>query len=108
MPRPRSCFSTGCGAAISVAIGSPPAGRGLGSDVPFFLHGGLALGIGRGDEVFPLPDQEALAVVVAVPEGASSDRGGLRSSRRAVDLDTDRKVPYTPSRLACGDDWIGG
>jgi len=46
---------------------------GLGSDVPFFLHGGLALGIGRGDEVFELPDQEALAVVVAVPNvGVSS------------------------------------
>ena len=41
---------------------------GLGSDVPFFLHGGLALGIGRGDEVFPLPDQEPLAVVVTVPD----------------------------------------
>ncbi len=41
---------------------------GLGADVPFFLHGGLALGIGRGDEVFPLPDQEPMAVVVAVPK----------------------------------------
>lgn len=41
---------------------------GLGSDVPFFFHGGLALGIGRGDEVFPLPDQEPMAVVVAVPK----------------------------------------
>ena len=29
---------------------------GLGSDVPFFLTGGLALGVGRGDEVVPLPD----------------------------------------------------
>ena len=28
----------------------------LGSDVPFFLWGGRALGIGRGEEVFPLPD----------------------------------------------------
>ena len=40
---------------------------GLGSDVPFFLHGGLAFGVGRGTEVFPLPDQEPLAVVVTVP-----------------------------------------
>ncbi len=29
---------------------------GLGSDVPFFLHGGCALGVGRGEEVFPLPE----------------------------------------------------
>jgi 4-diphosphocytidyl-2-C-methyl-D-erythritol kinase len=29
----------------------------LGSDVPFFLHGGTALGFGRGTELYPLPDQ---------------------------------------------------
>jgi len=29
---------------------------GLGADVPFFLHGGRALGIGRGDEVYRLFD----------------------------------------------------
>jgi len=28
----------------------------LGSDVPFFLHGGSALGMGRGTELYPLPD----------------------------------------------------
>ena len=28
----------------------------LGSDVPFFLWGGRALGIGRGEEVYPLPE----------------------------------------------------
>ncbi|MFL6351049.1 MAG: 4-(cytidine 5'-diphospho)-2-C-methyl-D-erythritol kinase [Bryobacteraceae bacterium] len=28
----------------------------LGSDVPFFLHGGTALALGRGTEVYPLPD----------------------------------------------------
>ena len=28
----------------------------LGSDVPFFLHGGTALGLGRGTELYPLPD----------------------------------------------------
>jgi 4-diphosphocytidyl-2-C-methyl-D-erythritol kinase len=40
---------------------------GLGSDVPFFLRGGLAYGVGRGDEVLPLPDLETLGVVVVVP-----------------------------------------
>jgi 4-diphosphocytidyl-2-C-methyl-D-erythritol kinase len=40
----------------------------LGSDVPFFLHGGLALGIGRGDEVFPLPDLDPMGVVILFPE----------------------------------------
>jgi 4-diphosphocytidyl-2-C-methyl-D-erythritol kinase len=38
----------------------------LGSDVPFFLYGGTALGIGRGTELYPLPDQPAgYATVVA-------------------------------------------
>ena len=31
----------------------------LGSDVPFFLMGGTAVGIGRGAELFPLPDGPA-------------------------------------------------
>src|SRR5580658_8400378 len=29
---------------------------GLGSDVPFFLHGGTMLALGRGEELYPLPD----------------------------------------------------
>jgi 4-diphosphocytidyl-2-C-methyl-D-erythritol kinase len=33
----------------------------LGSDVPFFLLGGTAAGIGRGTELFPLPDAPARA-----------------------------------------------
>ena len=28
----------------------------LGSDVPFFLLGGAAVGVGRGTELYPLPD----------------------------------------------------
>ena len=40
---------------------------GLGADVPFFLHGGRALGIGRGDETYPLPDTPRRAVLVVSP-----------------------------------------
>ncbi len=29
-------------------------GSSLGADVPFFLFGGRALGVGRGDEIYPL------------------------------------------------------
>ncbi len=39
----------------------------LGSDVPFFLLGGTAAGIGRGTELFPLPDAPARAAVLVVP-----------------------------------------
>jgi len=40
---------------------------GLGADVPFFLHGGRALGIGRGDEIYPLPDVARRPVLVISP-----------------------------------------
>jgi 4-diphosphocytidyl-2-C-methyl-D-erythritol kinase len=40
---------------------------GLGADVPFFLHGGRVLGIGRGDEVYPLFDLTRRNVLVVSP-----------------------------------------
>jgi 4-diphosphocytidyl-2-C-methyl-D-erythritol kinase len=40
----------------------------VGSDVPLFLIGGTVLGLGRGEEVYPLPDLPSMACVVAVPE----------------------------------------
>jgi 4-diphosphocytidyl-2-C-methyl-D-erythritol kinase len=39
----------------------------LGADVPFFLQGGRALGIGRGDEIYPLPDVPRREVLVVSP-----------------------------------------
>lgn len=41
--------------------------RRLGADVPFFLFGGTALGLARGDEVFPLLEQVRCHVVLAFP-----------------------------------------
>ena len=43
------------------------AGEQLGSDVPFFLLGGTAAGIGRGSELFPLPDAPARQGILVVP-----------------------------------------
>jgi 4-diphosphocytidyl-2-C-methyl-D-erythritol kinase len=40
----------------------------VGSDVPLFLLGGSVLGLGRGEQVVPLPDMPSLFSVVAVPE----------------------------------------
>jgi 4-diphosphocytidyl-2-C-methyl-D-erythritol kinase len=47
--------------------GLHPIARGLGADVPFFLVGGTALGLARGEEVFPLWHQVAAQVVLVDP-----------------------------------------
>ena len=39
----------------------------LGSDVPFFLLGGTAVGLGRGTEIYPLPDRPAGYVALIAP-----------------------------------------
>jgi 4-diphosphocytidyl-2-C-methyl-D-erythritol kinase len=41
---------------------------GVGSDVPLFLIGGAVLGVGRGEEVYPMPDLPVTPCVVALPE----------------------------------------
>jgi 4-diphosphocytidyl-2-C-methyl-D-erythritol kinase len=40
----------------------------VGSDLPLFLVGGAVLGVGRGEQVYPLPDLPQLACVVVTPE----------------------------------------
>ena len=39
----------------------------LGADVPFFLAGGTALGLGRGDEIYPLADLPRHWIVLLIP-----------------------------------------
>ena len=40
----------------------------LGADVPFFLWGGTALGLGRGDAIYPLVDLPQYWVVLVLPQ----------------------------------------
>jgi len=42
-------------------------GKKLGADVPYFLEGGLCLGVGRGDELTPLEDLETQACLIYLP-----------------------------------------
>jgi 4-diphosphocytidyl-2-C-methyl-D-erythritol kinase len=40
----------------------------VGSDLPLFLLGGTVVGVGRGEEVYPVADLPSLAMVVVTPE----------------------------------------
>ena len=60
--------------ALQRLLGSPaPApelqalARELGADVPYFLVGGTVLGLGRGDELVPLPDLPERRLLLALP-----------------------------------------
>ena len=48
--------------------------RQLGADVPFFLHGGTCMGVGRGDEILPLADARPWPLVVVWPGSGLSTR----------------------------------
>jgi 4-diphosphocytidyl-2-C-methyl-D-erythritol kinase len=41
----------------------------LGADVPFFLFGGRALGVNKGDEIYPLADIKKHSILVVAPQG---------------------------------------
>jgi 4-diphosphocytidyl-2-C-methyl-D-erythritol kinase len=81
-------------------------GATIGADVPFFLSGGTALGLGRGEEIYPLVDLPPhYVVIVRPPFGVSTaeaygwydeDRSeGVRENREFQQL----PVPW-PSRAA--------
>ncbi len=58
--------------------------EGLGSDVPFFLLGGTALGVGRGAEVHPLPEAPALRGLLVMPGVAVSTAEAYRALGRGL------------------------
>lgn len=67
----------------------------LGSDVPFFLYGGTALGLGRGSELYPLPDQPPRpALVVATGIHVATSEAYQSLGRSVVDpLTSDSRSP---------------
>lgn len=56
----------------------------LGSDVPFFLIGGTAVGLGRGTEIYPLPDVAASPGLLITPEIHSSTAAAYAALERHV------------------------
>jgi 4-diphosphocytidyl-2-C-methyl-D-erythritol kinase len=71
----------------------------LGSDVPFFLSGGTALGLGRGDEVYPLADLPRHWIVLLVPGFGVSSADAYRwyDDEREASGGANRREPqYVP------------
>lgn len=56
----------------------------LGSDVPFFLFGGVAAGLGRGDQLYPLPSLPPLSGLVIAPGVAISTAEAYRALGRGT------------------------
>ena len=54
----------------------------VGSDLPLFLIGGTVLGVGRGEEVYPLPDLPTLHLVIVTPPIGVSTPQRLRAVGR--------------------------
>ena len=56
----------------------------LGSDVSFFLLGGRALALGRGTELYPLPESGAPRLLLVVPDLRVSTSEAYRALRREL------------------------
>ena len=59
-----------------------PLAASLGSDIPFFLHGGTALVSGRGEKVRPLPAAELGWIIILAPDlvNRKQDGGHVRTA----------------------------
>jgi len=67
----------------------------LGSDVPFFLHGGTAIGTGRGEVIEHIDDREASEMLIVTPEVNVSTRDAFAGLGAATltNVDLNRILP---------------
>lgn len=67
----------------------------LGSDVPFFLQGGTAIGTGRGEVIEPIQDREASEMLIVTPDVNVSTREAFAGLDAATltNLDLNRILP---------------
>jgi 4-diphosphocytidyl-2-C-methyl-D-erythritol kinase len=74
-------------------------GAALGSDVPFFLLGGAAVALGRGTELYPLPDFPGKRVLIAAPPVHVSTPEAYRAFARDSNgkLTEDQRIQYIDS-----------
>jgi len=75
----------------------------LGSDVSFFLLGGMAAGIGRGTELFPLPDARSKPGVIVAPGIHVSTPEAYRAlGRTGLTTDVNANDTYSFQSFAWG------
>ena len=72
-------------------------GARLGADVPYFVIGGTALGLGRGDDIYPLADMPPVHVVILRPGFGVATADAYtwfdEETRRALKEPAPRPVP---------------
>ncbi|NYF91686.1 4-(cytidine 5'-diphospho)-2-C-methyl-D-erythritol kinase [Tunturiibacter empetritectus] len=64
----------------------------IGSDVPLFLLGGAVLGLGRGEQVVPMPDLPRTWCVVAVPAVGVSTPAAFKEWDARREVEAERHV----------------
>jgi 4-diphosphocytidyl-2-C-methyl-D-erythritol kinase len=67
----------------------------LGSDVPFFLIGGTALGVGRGEEVYPIEQVDCKHLLLVNPGFAVSTRDAYEKLSRLTRPEAPFNIPFT-------------
>ncbi len=88
-------------------------GAALGSDVPFFLYGGSALGVGRGAELYPLSDlRGTYGLLLAPPVHVTTAeaygdlrREPLTSTLPTADTESFQALVWAMSEARLREDW---
>ncbi len=88
---------------------------GLGSDVPFFLYGGTALGLGRGTELYPVPDARSGPLALVCPEVHVStpeayrllDAKSCAGPAESPKINISQSLAFALGSEWCAEDWSG-